>query len=465
MNTQLLRWVAFVGGMLAVSPAIAQSEWNCDYEWKTGPFSTPGVEVLVRDLSTYPNGDLFASGTFRFTQGGPTYQYARWNGSNWSPVSGFTNVRPLQIRPNETFFSYSYDFNSQQCQGEGCFSIFSGDGTNWTQLGGAFTDGPFQTYLHCSQIMPNGDLIVGGNFLSIGGVQIGWLARWNGTAWSPMFTTATGDPFFPIVSMALDVNGDLLVGGYLQSINGVSTRGIARWNGTTWSGFGEGLNYTVYAIAVADNGDIYAGGAFTASGSQQMLRIARWSGDGWHQIGGGMAGPPNHLPWVENILILENSVIASGNFTTAGGQPIPYLARWNGLEWSSLDGGLMQDGAPYPSAVSLVRDTSDANCNGFIVAGGFDHAGSGMLAVPGIAVWGTTIPNCGACDSVDFNNDTSIFDPLDIDAFLSVYSEGPCIPAAATCNEIDFNNDGSIFDPCDIESFLRLWSEGPCLHC
>jgi hypothetical protein len=30
------------------------------------------------------------------------------------------------------------------------------------------------------------------------------------------------------------------------------------------------------------------------------------------------------------------------------------------------------------------------------------------------------------CDSIDFNNDTSLFDPTDINAFLSVFSEGPC---------------------------------------
>jgi hypothetical protein len=68
-----------------------------------------------------------------------------------------------------------------------------------------------------------------------------------------------------------------------------------------------------------------------------------------------------------------------------------------------------------------------------------------------------------ACDSIDFNNDTSIFDPVDIEAFLSVYSEGPCIPAEATCNDIDFNNDGSLFDPLDIDSYLSVFSEGPCL--
>jgi hypothetical protein len=63
---------------------------------------------------------------------------------------------------------------------------------------------------------------------------------------------------------------------------------------------------------------------------------------------------------------------------------------------------------------------------------------------------------------IDFNNDGSVFDPQDIDAFLSVYSEGPCIPAGATCDSIDFNNDNSFFDPDDIDAFLRVFSEGPC---
>ncbi len=69
------------------------------------------------------------------------------------------------------------------------------------------------------------------------------------------------------------------------------------------------------------------------------------------------------------------------------------------------------------------------------------------------------------CDSIDFNNDTSFFDPQDIDAFLSVYSEGPCVPVSATCNDIDFNNDSSLFDPCDIDAFLVVFSEGPCTNC
>jgi hypothetical protein len=70
-----------------------------------------------------------------------------------------------------------------------------------------------------------------------------------------------------------------------------------------------------------------------------------------------------------------------------------------------------------------------------------------------------------SCDSIDFNNDGASFDPQDIDAFLSVFSEGPCVPDSATCNDIDFNNDGSLFDPCDIDAFLLVFSEGPCTAC
>ncbi len=73
-----------------------------------------------------------------------------------------------------------------------------------------------------------------------------------------------------------------------------------------------------------------------------------------------------------------------------------------------------------------------------------------------------TISTTTQCNDIDFNNDGSVFDPTDIDAFLSVYSEGPCIPAANICDSVDFNNDGSVFDPTDIDAFLSVFSEGPC---
>ncbi len=102
----------------------------------------------------------------------------------------------------------------------------------------------------------------------------------------------------------------------------------------------------------------------------------------------------------------------------------------------------------------------DISFNGrFVVGEGLNPSGQ-------VTAWRLEMPMSSViCDTIDFNSDTSLFDPQDIDAFLSVYSEGPCIPANASCNDIDFNNDGSLFDPCDIDAFLLVFSEGPCTPC
>jgi T5SS/PEP-CTERM-associated repeat protein len=97
---------------------------------------------------------------------------------------------------------------------------------------------------------------------------------------------------------------------------------------------------------------------------------------------------------------------------------------------------------------------------------GLSESGGGFLPLDNIVARPTPPDVVGlSCDSIDFNNDASFFDPTDIEAFLSVFSEGPCIPDTATCSDIDFNNDGALFDPCDIDSFLLVFSEGPCTLC
>ncbi len=139
--------------------------------------------------------------------------------------------------------------------------------------------------------------------------------------------------------------------------------------------------------------------------------------------------------------------------------------RWHK---DSVDGPLMMyDGVQFDGSI-----VSGASTTGLSITNtNASTAGSYRLFVSGACAmsFGTptnVVRQCGpSCDSIDHNNDTSVFDPQDIDAFLSVYSEGPCIPQTAMCNDIDFNNDGSLFDPCDIDSFLVVFSEGPCTAC
>jgi hypothetical protein len=141
----------------------------------------------------------------------------------------------------------------------------------------------------------------------------------------------------------------------------------------------------------------------------------------------------------------------SANVATGG----PTIYRWR------RNGSTLADNSIYSGTTTPT-----------LVVNAIDPAQSGTFSLSVTNSCGVTITNdvlvdivFPFCDSLDVNNDGSFFDPQDIEAFLSVYSEGPCIPSEAVCNDIDFNNDGSVFDPCDISSFLTVYSEGPCTSC
>ena len=73
--------------------------------------------------------------------------------------------------------------------------------------------------------------------------------------------------------MAVDETGNLYVGGNFSCTGGNSASRIARWNGSQWSGLGEGTSGFVQSIVVTDQ-YLYAGGNFTIAGGQTVNRIA-----------------------------------------------------------------------------------------------------------------------------------------------------------------------------------------------
>jgi hypothetical protein len=116
-------------------------------------------------------------------------------------------------------------------------------------------------------------------------------------------------------------------------------------------------------------------------------------------------------------------------------------------------------GAPAGNFGWLLR----ANAGGASAKRFDSRESTNLLARPRLTIQFT--PPGPTCNDIDVNNDSSFFDPQDIEAFLSIFSEGPCVPESATCDGIDFNNDGALFDPCDIDSFLLVFAEGPCTLC
>jgi hypothetical protein len=160
-------------------------------------------------------------------------------------------------------------------------------------------------------------------------------------------------------------------------------------------------------------------------------------------------------------------------------QPTPYTLSGNAAFDDEDASGMIRFGTVFFAIHFVTRaqngdflfsgtlnpGTYSLNSNAAIAASFSNTTGNFAETGAYTAILTLGTPPGPTCDSIDFNNDGALFDPTDIDAFLSVFAEGPCIPETATCSDIDFNNDGALFDPCDIDSFLLAFAEGPCTLC
>lgn len=135
-----------------------------------------------------------------------------------------------------------------------------------------------------------------------------------------------------IVSAAVaDGSGNIYVGGSFYHVGGILAYQIARWNGTSWSTLGSGMNNSVKALAISGS-NLYAGGNFTTAGGVTVNYVAKWNGTSWSALGTGMNN------WVSSLAVSGSNLYAAGYFTTAGGTPAMNLARWNGTSWSAVGG-------------------------------------------------------------------------------------------------------------------------------
>ncbi len=104
--------------------------------------------------------------------------------------------------------------------------------------------------------VPSG-YVVAGTFM-VAGVSENQIARWDGSALSPLGTFLNGSAY----SLVTLPNGDLVAAGSLLVVGGVNVHRIARWDGTAWSALGSGMNNgPAAALTVLPNGDLVVGGA------------------------------------------------------------------------------------------------------------------------------------------------------------------------------------------------------------
>jgi hypothetical protein len=201
----------------------------------------------------------------------------------------------------------------------------------WSALGG----GVSTQFLGATQVnaiapLPNGDLAVAGTFLTAGNVPAPCIARWDGSSWHPYGNGIGG----AVHALAVLPNGDLVAGGNFFLADGNVVGNVARWNGTTWVSLGLGLDDVVYSLLALPSGELLAGGAFTTAGGAPVPHLARWNGSVWSPFAGGMTGDVYALARAAN-----GDVLVGGDFVGAAGVGANGLARWNGTAWSAFGSG------------------------------------------------------------------------------------------------------------------------------
>ena len=172
----------------------------------------------------------------------------------------------------------------------------------------------------------SGGFYAGGTFTTIGGVAASRVARWNGTAWSPLGSGMSGG--VTAVSALLRTSSGLLIAaGTFTSAGGTSASNIARWNGSAWSALGSGLGgFGVKQLVEMPNGDVVALGNFSSAGGAPATNIARWNGSSWSALGAGVQSPGG-------MLVRSNGqLVVGGQFTGL----TSFIASWNGSSWNPV---------------------------------------------------------------------------------------------------------------------------------
>jgi uncharacterized delta-60 repeat protein len=198
---------------------------------------------------------------------------------------------------------------------------FNPDGT----LDTAFDPNASNT-VYAIAVQADGQVLVGGSFANIGGQPRNGLARLNGTTGQPDSFDPKTNASGAVFSIAVQADGKILAGGNFQSMGGQPRSHIARLDATTGlaDSFDPNASHTVRSIAVQGDGKILVGGEFANIGGQTRNQIARLNA----ATGSADSFNPNANGAVWSLAVqADGKILVGGLFGNVGGQPRNNMAR------------------------------------------------------------------------------------------------------------------------------------------
>ena len=372
-----LRIVAVACAVLATS-TVARAQ-------TVDPTFDPGADETVAQVLVQPDGKILVSGNFTTLGGGGTGTLARQfigrinpDGTpdgNFGVVVGGNGI-PWALQPDGKIVIGQ----SVPGQGHSFMARLETDGS----VDAGFDPGVNNTVIAVA-LQPDGRILAGGHFWVIGPSLRSGIARINAdgsldTSFDPGLA-AGSDEFRYVRVFALQPDGKILVAGHFGGIGGgtgsTPRHNLARLNadGTVDASFNPGTNGDVLSLAVQADGKILVGGWFTLIGGGGTGTTAR---DGFARLNADGSLDTGFNPSVSGgsdtgvyafVQQADGKILVGGSFSSLAGTTRHNLARLN--EDGSVDPGF-DPGANAPVFAIGIQD------NGLILVGGsFTTLGGG----------------------------------------------------------------------------------------
>ena len=435
--------ISLLAVLFALSPCGSASA-QCTPDWDVA-LGTPGADGEVFASAVYDDGTgpaLYVGGAFTSIGGVATpSRLARFDGTTWSAVgSGVIangSVRALTVYDDGSGPRLFVGGQFSGIGGSFISRVGAYDGTTWSDLGGgmegaivydfaAFDDGTGTRLYAC------------GSFQTAGGNFAEGLAGWNGVTWLPAGNGSVSGEVFAVHTHDLgDGSGPALyVGGFFTSIGSVGATNIARFDGTTFSPLGLGVNNTVWALE-SFGSTLIAGGDFTQADIVPAPYVAAWDSIGWSSLLVGGGGADATVFVLEPVTVDGAPRLAlGGSFSLLGTLPASRIATFDGVGFQALGAGCDAD----VRSLDCVPTAIGAIPGGLYVGGSFSLAG-GVSAVR-LARYDTCPPVVSVFfERGDANADGSVNIADAIFTLSSLFSPS----GAPLCDEaLDVNDDGGL---------------------
>jgi uncharacterized delta-60 repeat protein len=317
-----------INALRAAAPTPTPTPGQIDTNFVPAPGTNDAVNVVIPQ----PDGKVIAVGRFTFANNVPRNRIARFNfngslDTGFDPGTGADGEITAAVLQPDGRIIVAGRFTSFNGFTHNCICRLNANGSvdQTFGLGNGINNAALALALQS-----DGRIIVGGQFSQIDVTQRFNLARLNTDGSVDVSFDPGSGPNGDVNAIVIQPDGRIVIGGTFIGYNGFARGGVARvlGNGALDPSFDSsvGTGGNVFALALQHNGQIVLGGRFVQYIGNNRTYIARVFGDG--SLDFGFNPTPND--WIQSLAVEpDDRILVGGFFTGVNGFGRNRIARLN----------------------------------------------------------------------------------------------------------------------------------------